>query len=97
MRQILTIRARAARRKPFLKNRRRVSIFSPHVRSARAARYADGVGILMISSDLPELLGMADRVIVMRAARTMGEFARNEATPDRVMALATGITERGGA
>jgi ABC-type sugar transport system ATPase subunit len=50
---------------------------------------ADGLGILMISSDLPEVLGMSDRIIVMRAGRTQGELSRAEATPDAVLALAT--------
>jgi ABC-type sugar transport system ATPase subunit len=49
----------------------------------------EGLGVLMISSDLPEVLGMADRVVVMRGGRTTGELTRAEATPDRVMALAT--------
>jgi ribose transport system ATP-binding protein len=51
---------------------------------------AQGLGILLISSDLPEVLGMSDRVVVMHAGRTAGELARAEATPERVMALATG-------
>lgn len=51
---------------------------------------AAGTAILMISSDLPELLGMADRVLVMRNGRVTGELARAEATSERVMALATG-------
>ncbi len=50
----------------------------------------EGVGIVMISSDLPELLGMSDRVVVMRDGRTTGELARADASPDAVMALATG-------
>jgi ABC-type sugar transport system ATPase subunit len=49
---------------------------------------AGGLGILMISSDLPEVLGMSDRVVVMREGRTVGELARTEATAERVMALA---------
>jgi ABC-type sugar transport system ATPase subunit len=44
----------------------------------------------MISSDLPELLGMSDRVLVMRNGRPAGHLARHEATSERVMALATG-------
>src|SRR5207247_5832172 len=48
-----------------------------------------GMGILMISSELPEILGMSDRIVVMREGRTMGEFGRGEATAERVMHLAT--------
>lgn len=50
---------------------------------------AQGLAILMISSDLPEVLGMSDRVVVMREGRVTGELSRSEATPDAVMALAT--------
>jgi ribose transport system ATP-binding protein len=50
---------------------------------------ASGIGILMISSELPEVLGMSDRIVVMREGRTMGELTRAEATPERVMHLAT--------
>ena len=49
-----------------------------------------GLGVLMISSDLTEVLGMSDRVVVMRDGRTAGELTRAEATAERVMALATG-------
>jgi ABC-type sugar transport system ATPase subunit len=51
---------------------------------------AEGLAILMISSDLPEVLGMADRIVVLREGRTVGEMARADATPDAVMRLATG-------
>jgi ribose transport system ATP-binding protein len=47
-----------------------------------------GLAILMISSDLPELLGMSDRVVVMRDGQTRGELTRAAATPEAVMALA---------
>jgi ABC-type sugar transport system ATPase subunit len=50
---------------------------------------AEGVAIVMISSDLPELLGMSDRVVVMREGRVTGELTRAQATPEAVMALAT--------
>jgi ribose transport system ATP-binding protein len=50
---------------------------------------AEGAAILMISSDLPEVLGMADRIVVMRGGRTTGELGRAEATAERVMALAS--------
>jgi ABC-type sugar transport system ATPase subunit len=49
----------------------------------------DGLAILMISSDLPEMLGMADRIVVMRNGRTTGELPRESATAEAVMALAT--------
>ena len=49
---------------------------------------ADGLAILMISSDLPELIGMADRVVVMRDGRVTGEVERAALTPEAVMALA---------
>ena len=42
---------------------------------------ARGNGVIMISSELPEILGMSDRVLVMRRGRMRGEFARAEATP----------------
>ena len=50
---------------------------------------AEGLAIVMISSDLPELLGMSDRVIVMREGRVTGTLDRASATPEAVMALAT--------
>ena len=49
----------------------------------------DGVGILMISSELPELLGMSDRVVVFHEGRISGELSRGEATEQAVMHLAT--------
>ena len=48
-----------------------------------------GLAILMISSELPEVLGMADRVLVMREGRLTAELARAEATPEAVMFAAT--------
>ncbi|NJN96233.1 MAG: sugar ABC transporter ATP-binding protein [Anaerolineales bacterium] len=50
----------------------------------------EGKAILMISSELPELLGMSDRILVMRAGRLMGEFARAEATEEKLLSLAAG-------
>jgi ribose transport system ATP-binding protein len=44
----------------------------------------------MISSDLNEILGMSDRIVVMRDGLTVGELARNEASAERIMTLATG-------
>jgi len=49
-----------------------------------------GVGVLMISSELPEVLGVADRILVMHEGRITGEFSRDEATQDAIMRAATG-------
>jgi rhamnose transport system ATP-binding protein len=49
-----------------------------------------GLGILMISSELPEILGMSDRVAVMHGGRIRGVLPRAEATQSRVLALALG-------
>ncbi|WP_217240303.1 sugar ABC transporter ATP-binding protein [Streptomyces sp. AC555_RSS877] len=49
---------------------------------------AAGAAVLMISSDLPEVLGMSDRVLVMAQGRIAGELSADEATQDAVMALA---------
>jgi rhamnose transport system ATP-binding protein len=51
---------------------------------------AQGLAILMISSELPEILGMSNRIAVMHAGRIMGVLARSEATQEKVMALALG-------
>jgi ABC-type sugar transport system ATPase subunit len=48
-----------------------------------------GLAVLMISSELPEVLGMSDRVLVMRGGRIVGAFDRSEATPDVVGAAMT--------
>ena len=49
-----------------------------------------GIAILMISSELPEVLGMADRVLVMHEGRLTAELSRAEATEESVMNAATG-------
>ncbi len=48
-----------------------------------------GVSIIMISSELPELLSMSDRIIVMREGYITGELDYTEATEESVMNLAT--------
>jgi rhamnose transport system ATP-binding protein len=50
---------------------------------------AEGIAILMISSELPEILGMSDRVLVMREGRLTAEFSRADATQEKLMAAAT--------
>ncbi|NMB46319.1 MAG: sugar ABC transporter ATP-binding protein [Firmicutes bacterium] len=53
---------------------------------------AQGVGIVMISSELPEILGMSDRVMVMFEGRIAAEFSREEVTQDKVLSAAVGMT-----
>jgi inositol transport system ATP-binding protein len=48
-----------------------------------------GVAVIMISSELPEILGMSDRIITMCAGRITGEVMRAEATEERLMQLMT--------
>ena len=52
-----------------------------------------GIAILMISSELPEVLGMADRVLVMHEGRITANLSRAEATPESVMRAATASVE----
>jgi ribose transport system ATP-binding protein len=53
----------------------------------------NGRAIVLISSYLPELLNMCDRILVMRGGRIAGELARSEFSEERVIALATGARE----
>jgi ABC-type sugar transport system ATPase subunit len=58
---------------------------------ALIARLAEqGVAILMISSELPEILGMSHRILVMRGGRIVAEIPRQDATEESIMAAATG-------
>ncbi len=50
----------------------------------------DGVSIIMVSSELPEVLGMSDRVMVIHEGRVAGILDRSDATPESIMTLATG-------
>lgn len=50
----------------------------------------EGLAIVMVSSELPEVLGLSDRVMVLHEGRLTGEFSKTEATPEKVMAAATG-------
>ena len=52
-----------------------------------------GLAIVLVSSELPEVLGLSDRVLVLREGKISGEFKRSEASPERVMAAATGTVE----
>ncbi len=50
----------------------------------------EGVAVIMISSELPEIIGMSDRVLVMHEGTIAGEVSREEATEERIIMLATG-------
>ena len=50
-----------------------------------------GLGVILVSSELPEVIGLSDRIIVMRGRRIVGEVMREDATEDRLLAF--GMTE----
>ena len=57
---------------------------------------AKGVAVLVISSELPEVIGISDRILVMREGEIVGEVGGSSgtaATQENIMALATGTTE----
>lgn len=54
---------------------------------------AEGLAVIMVSSEIPEVLGMSDRVIVMREGRIAAEFNREEMTPEQLVRAAAGIAE----
>ncbi len=56
---------------------------------------SEGMAIIMISSELPEVLAMSDRILVMHEGRVTGEFDRKEADQERVMFAATGQVTNG--
>ncbi len=56
-----------------------------------------GVCVIMVSSELQEVLGMCDRVLVMCEGKITGEFTREEATQEKIMSCATGTMSRSGA
>jgi rhamnose transport system ATP-binding protein len=53
---------------------------------------AQGTAVVMVSSELPEILGMSDRVIVMRQGRIVGRYAGDDLTAEQLVAAATGNT-----
>jgi D-xylose transport system ATP-binding protein len=58
---------------------------------AQIRRLAErGLAIVLVSSELPEVLGLSDRVMVLHEGRVTGEFTRADATPEAVMSCATG-------
>ncbi len=52
---------------------------------------AQGYGIIMISSELPEVMGMSDRIMVMHEGKIAGIFNKKEVTPEAIMSYATGM------
>jgi rhamnose transport system ATP-binding protein len=49
------------------------------------------LAVIMVSSEIPEVLGMSDRVIVMREGRIVAEVTGDEMTPERLVRAAAGI------
>ena len=58
---------------------------------------AQGLSVIMVSSEIPEIFGMSDRVIVMRDGRIAAELAKDEVTPETLVRHAAGITSGGAA
>jgi ABC-type sugar transport system ATPase subunit len=54
----------------------------------------EGVGILIVSSELPELIGQCDRILVLHAGRITGHFTRQEAEEEAILACAMGQSLR---
>jgi len=55
---------------------------------------AEGKAVILVSSELPELIGMSDRILMLHEGRVGGEFARDEATQERLMEAAMGGSGR---
>ena len=51
----------------------------------------EGVAVILISSELPEILGMSNRVLVMRAGSLAGEFSKEQASEENLLACAAGV------
>ncbi|MEJ7617412.1 MAG: hypothetical protein WKF30_10735 [Pyrinomonadaceae bacterium] len=54
-----------------------------------------GTAVMVISSDLPEVLAVADRVVVMREGRISGELTGRNATEEKILRLASASSKRG--
>lgn len=53
----------------------------------------EGLAIILVSSELPEIMGMADRIIVMHEGRIAGAFERTDASPEAIVSLASGSSQ----
>ena len=51
---------------------------------------AQGLAVVLVSSELPELMGMSDRIIMLHEGRIGGEFSKAEATPEKLLSAAMG-------
>jgi D-xylose transport system ATP-binding protein len=58
---------------------------------------AAGQAVVLVSSELPELMGMSDRIVMLAQGRVGGEFTRGEFTQERLLAAAMGHAARGAA
>jgi ABC-type sugar transport system ATPase subunit len=56
----------------------------------------EGIAILLITSEMPELLAMSDRILVLHRGRITGEFTRDQATQERILKAAMGEGDAGG-
>ena len=54
---------------------------------------SQGLAVIMVSSEIPEIIGMSDRIIVMREGRQVAEISRDEVTPEALVRAAAGIEE----
>jgi ribose transport system ATP-binding protein len=54
----------------------------------------EGMSIILVSSEMPEVLGMSDRILVMHQGRISGEFSAAEADQEKLMACAIGRTRK---
>jgi ABC-type sugar transport system ATPase subunit len=57
---------------------------------------SEGMAILMISSELPEVLGMSDRILVMHEGQMTAQFTREQATQEKIIEAATQTVTAGG-
>jgi ABC-type sugar transport system ATPase subunit/ribose/xylose/arabinose/galactoside ABC-type transport system permease subunit len=67
------------------------------IHALMSALAKQGMGVIMISSEMPEILGMSDRILVMHEGRMAGILDRKDATQEKIMAYATGQTVEGSA
>ena len=65
------------------------------VHALMSALAGEGMAILMISSELPEMLGMSDRILVLHEGRLTAEFRRGEADQEAILRAATGTVGAG--